>query len=511
MRAAGARWLVALLLAAPSAFAADYWSYEYKNIDVTVAGSSTYAQRVARNADRLGVALAQILDFRPSSRLPTHIYVLPDEEIVQLLGASGNSTFSTSGYDSTVIASAGRSNEDHFWGVYFGYIGSLLAGDGALRYPYWFKIGVPEVFATATLEHEHVRTGGIAPGYALTVAGGKLIPVRTFLALDPEDPRLQSPAFADMYTAESWYLTREVLVEGRHRDEFAHYLGLLNEGSSEPAAFAASFAASYEDLDRMLHDDLHATAHVFILESPSDERPDTAPPRRLEAPEVAARLAAANLASGRRPEALRLAALALHDDPANETALLAACEAQLLDWNYPAVLAAVNAMAAHDSPSPQALAESAAALTIVASAVSAGHAALGADPAVLLERARQDYQAALAADPENLRSWAGLAGLYGAQRNAAAARELLPAATAALERHPRNANLAYALAHMCAQTQQWECAARFAGAWRDNALTEANREEAAAFEAHLRAYRQRLASAAPPAASAPSPAPAASH
>ena len=77
-------WLAALLLAAPGAYAADYWSYEYKNIDVTVAGTSAYAEHVARNADRLGVALAQILDFRPTSRLPTHIYVLPDEEIVQI-------------------------------------------------------------------------------------------------------------------------------------------------------------------------------------------------------------------------------------------------------------------------------------------------------------------------------------------------------------------------------------------------------------------------------------------
>jgi tetratricopeptide (TPR) repeat protein len=499
------------LLTAPAAPGADYWAYQYKHIDVTVAGSSGYARNVARNADRLDVALSQVLNFRSAARLPTHIFVLPDDEIVKLLGASGSATYSTTGYDTTVIASAGRSEDDRYWGVYFGYVGSLLAGDGALRYPYWFRLGVPELFASTEFDSRRIRTGGIAPGYAFTVADGKLIPLRTFLALEEQDPQLQSAAIAGMYAAQSWFLTREVLVEGRHRDEFSRYLALLSEGRGERAAFAASFSVSYEDLDRMLRDDRRAAAHVYVLPSSVDVRPDAAPPRKLAAPEVAARLAAANLAAGHRPEALRLAGQALAVDPANETALCTAIEAQLLNWNYSAVLAAVNALVAHGRPSPPALAERAAALTILASAVSAGHADLGVDAATLLRHAREDYQGALAADPEDLRSWAGLAGLYGAERDAAAARALLPAATEALGRHPRNANLAYALAHMCAQTQQWGCAAKFAAAWRDNALTAASRADAAAFEAHLSAYRARLASAAPPVAPPPAPVPPASR
>jgi len=501
------------LLAAPRAPGADYWTYQYKQIDVTVAGSSGYARLVARNADRLGTALTRVLNFRSEARLPTHIFVLPDDEIVKLLGAGSTATYSTTGYDTTVIASAGRGEDDRYWGVYFGYVGSLLAGEGALRYPYWFRLGVPELFASTEFDSHRIRTGGIAAGYAYTVADGKLIPLRTLLALEEQDPRLQTAAFADMYAAQSWFLTREVLVEGRHRDEFDRYLTLLSAGRSERAAFAASFSVSYEDLDRMLRDDRRAPAHVYVLPSPADERPDAAPPRRLPAPEVAARLAAAYLAAGHRAEALRLAGEALAADPADETALCTAIDVQLLNWNYPAVLAAVNALVAHGRPSPRALAERAAAVVVLASAVSAGHADLGVDAPTLLRHAREDYRAALAADAEDLRSWAGLAGLYGAARDVAAARELLPAATQAFDRHPRNANLAYALAHMCAQTQQWDCAAKFAAAWRDNALTAASRADAVAFEAHLSAYRTRLASAAPagappPAADHPAPAPA---
>jgi hypothetical protein len=140
---------------------------------------------------------------------------------------------------------------------------------------------------------------------------------------------------------------------------------------------------------------------------------------------------------------------------------------------------------------------------VLASAVTGGDAALAVDAPTMLRYAQRYYEAAIAANPEDLRSWAGLAGLYGAQRDTAAARSLLPAASQALTRHPGNANLAYALAHMCAQTQQWDCAQQFAGSWRENAPTEASRAEAATFESRLSADRQRLASAPPAESSTP--------
>jgi hypothetical protein len=254
----------------------------------------------------------------------------------------------------------------------------------------------------------------------------------------------------------------------------------------------------------MLRADQRVAAHVFLLSSPEDKSADTTPPRKLAPPEVEARLALVNLKTGRRAQALRLALAALHDDPANERALRVVAEAQLEEGDYPASFAAVDRLSG-GTLSPEGMAECAGILTVLASAVTAGHVVLPVDAATLLKFVERYYQAAIAANPEDLRSWAGLAGFYGAQRDAAAAQALLPGASQALSRHPGNVNLAYALAHMCAQTQQWDCALRFAGAWRENALTEANRAEAAAFESRLTAYRQRLASA-PPADASPPPA-----
>src|SRR5215472_11047899 len=404
-----------LLMAGPAAAPGmEYWGYQYRNIDVTVAGSSAYAQHVARNADRLGAALDQILRLKADARPPTHIYVLPDDEIVKVLGSSGTSNYSSSGYDATVIASRGEGSSGDYWGVYFGYVGSVLAGEGAARYPYWFRLGVPEVFATTEFERDHISTGGIGTAYAFTVAGGTLIPLRTFLAIKEQDPQLQAGALSEMYAAESWYLTREILVESRYRDEFGRYFALLRQGTSEQAAFAASFNVSYEDLDRMLREDRGTHAHIFMLASPVDDSPDSVPPRRLSRPEVQARLAYVNLKVGRRAEALRLAGVALRDDPANERALRVAAEAQLEAGNYPASFAAVDALSRSAQLSLDAAAESAAILTVLAAAVTGGDATLAVDAPKLLAYARHYYEAVIATNPEDLRSWAGLAGLNGA-------------------------------------------------------------------------------------------------
>jgi tetratricopeptide (TPR) repeat protein len=496
MRPFAARVGACLLLLAPvDAPAADYWAYRYKNIDVTAVGGSVYAQNAARNADRLGAALSQILSFKSDALLPTHIYILSEDDIKRALGSSNQSTYTTSGFDTTVITDLGGSSQDRYWGVYFGYVGSLLAGDGALRYPFWLRIGVPQVFATPEFEHDRIKTGGVSAGFANTIATGTLIPLRVFLALRNGDPQLHTPAYEAMYEAESWYLAREILVEGRHRKEFGQYLQLMHEGKSEREAFAASFSISYEDLDAMLRADMRGQSHIYIVASPADTSPETAPPRKLAASEVQARLGRVNLAMGHRAEALRLANESLRAEPANENALLVLAAAEAKDGDYGTALKAVDQLAAHGGLSPEDLIESADVLRLLAEAVTGKRASLDVDAATLLSRAKTGYQSALSAT-DDLRGWAGLAEVYAAQRDVEAARALLPTVIHALERHPRNVNLAYALTLMCAATNQPDEALKFAAIWRENTLDDASRDQAAAYESRLRASLERRAAAA---------------
>jgi tetratricopeptide (TPR) repeat protein len=498
MRVSTAR-VACLLPLAPlaSAYGAEFWAYQYKHLDVTAVGDAAGAVKIARNLERLDAALTRILSLKATNRLPTHIYVLPEAQIRQLMGDS-TSEYSTSGFDATVITeidAQGRGS-DPYWGVYFGYVGSLLAGDGALRYPYWFRIGVPQVFATTEFEYDHLKTGGISPGSAYTLMTRSWIPMRTFLALQQGDPQLQGGPYLDMYGAESWYLTREVLVESRYREQFGRYLELLHEGKSESEAFAASLPISYEELDKVLRADLRAPTHVYRLESPHDASSVPGSPVRLTEGEVQARLAVVDLATRHRAEALRLAGEALKAEPANEHALRVLARAQLQEQNYAAALAAVDQLAAH-SPTPDGLGESGDVLRELASAQAGHRAALTVDAGTLMQRAKAAYEGALASNPEDLRSWAGLAELYASRRDLDGARAFLPSAMQALERHPRNVTLAYALTEMCAQTNQPESALKFAGIWRENALTDHDRDRATAAQSRLEAYLERRSALAP--------------
>ena len=480
-------WLA--ILAPAGAPCADYWTYQYKNIDVTAVAGGGYVESVAHNADRLGDALGRILGFKSDVRLPTHIYILADDDVKRLTGHVGDASFNTSGYDTNVVTSLGE-RENRYWGVWFGYVGSLLIGDGSLRFPYWFRTGVPEVFATTEFERERIRTGGISRGWAYTVSNHKWIPLRTFLTLHPDDPQLRDEQYAEMYAAESWYLTREIMVESRHRSEFAKYLELMHEGRSERDAFTHSFTVSYEELDGMLRDDMRAATHIYVISTPNDTSPEAAPPRKLTASEAQARLARVNLFLGHRAEALVLADAALHGEPGNESALRVVAAAQLKEGNYAGALATVDQLAGLGTLSSDAMAESADVLKSLGEAVSARRASLNVDSAALFRRARADYERALSRS-EDLRSWGGLAELYALERDSEGARAFLPAASRALERHPRNANLAWALTRMCAAANQPEEALKFAAMWRENALSDWSRDQAAAYESRLRASMER--------------------
>src|SRR5256885_10758362 len=71
----------ALLLCPVShaAIAEDYWSYVYKNFDVTTAAGSGYTVSLAHDLARFDKALTRILRLS-EKHVPTHIYELPPKQ-----------------------------------------------------------------------------------------------------------------------------------------------------------------------------------------------------------------------------------------------------------------------------------------------------------------------------------------------------------------------------------------------------------------------------------------------
>jgi tetratricopeptide (TPR) repeat protein len=459
-----------LSTAAGPAVAEDYWSYSLGSVEVVTADGSGRAVALAQNLMRFDAALAQILEV-PAVHLPTHVYELPSRVTAELLGDPRLTSYRSSDYEVTVLTGVTPLGSGmHNWGPLFGYAGARVATGRAARSPHWFKIGVPDLFATTEFDFNRVKTGGLNRAEVVALAGKKLIPTRVLLRLDASDPQLTSQQFRTLFQAESWYLAREVFVEAMLRPEFGRYLDLIRDGSSEPEAFTASFKLSYEDLDKRLYDALSRPIHIYVLNVPHGA-PAEGEARRLSPAEADARLAEIYLRSHQADGAQRLVDQALREDPTSELALRVRARLSLRREEFGAALADADKLATLPAPSAPGLTDRGEILMRLAAAVSNGDASVGADAATLDEHARAAFEDAVHADPEELRAWADLAGITARRADSAAAKTLLARAQPVLERHRENGALARELARMCVATGQRSAAIPFAEIWRDDAIS----------------------------------------
>lgn len=282
----------ALLLVAPVAAVAggdEYWSYSFRNVEVTAAGNSAYATNIARYCVRLDGMLTSILGINASDRPHVHIYALPQAQVRQILGDEDRVSYRVSPAGNVVLMNNASVRDSDYWGAYFGYTAALLASDGRLKGPDWFRQGVPLVFASTKYKGNRATLGTVRVKYALTLGqGSALVPMRTFLTLERASVSANAGT-RDAYDAEAWGLAHEVFVEGWHRGEFAKYLGLLREGSPSSEAFAASFNMTYEQLDKEFAFALRRSAYAYTMNAP-DPGPGGEPARLLSAEEMKVRL-----------------------------------------------------------------------------------------------------------------------------------------------------------------------------------------------------------------------------
>lgn len=283
---------VLLQWASLSAVAAgtDYWTYTYRNVEVTAAGSGAYAVNLARYCVRLDGMLTRILGIKTAERPAVHLYALPPEQVRRLLGDGDRVSYRISSAGNFILTNNSSAHDSDYWGAYFGYTASLLASDHLLNGPDWYKAGVPLVFASTKYHGDRAQLGTVPFGYGLTLGqGSALIPMAEFLSLK------RATVYGDaarikLYDAEAWGLAHEVFVEGWHRKEFAEYLDLMRQGSDEPAAFASSFTVTHEQLDKEFAYALHQRAYVYTLSAPDPGAAGEAA-QPLSAEEVKERLA----------------------------------------------------------------------------------------------------------------------------------------------------------------------------------------------------------------------------
>jgi len=284
----GVAALVALGVWAGAARAADsvYWGYQYEDIEVTAAGSSEYAVRLAHNLKRFDQALVKILHFDSPKRVPVKLYALAPRDMERLMGKDVAYAVRPYRQATLIVTSSGwGSGGGGYQGAYFGYIEGLLVSNGAEHYPPWYRYGVPMMLSDVSFVGDRLTVGGVLHTWSQTIAAGVWMPIRTLLQARAHDPVVRE----DMFVGESWYLAREVFIEGKYRDEFLHYLALIGQGQSEADAYQAAFTVPYETFDHMLQAARSEAWHQYVMhvtDSPGSEHPV-----RLSTQEAQARLA----------------------------------------------------------------------------------------------------------------------------------------------------------------------------------------------------------------------------
>jgi hypothetical protein len=476
-------FLALLAGVAGAAHADDYWTYRYGDIEVVSTMGRERAVSLARDLARFDGVLNRILH-SPEIHVLTRIYELPPSQVKALLGDENRTIFHYTGYEALVVTGPPLHNVAHNWGPNFGYAGSFMISGRLVRVPYWFRVGVPALFARTEFDGPRAKTGGVDPGYMNRLMRSTLIPSRVMLQLQGSDPQLNDPAFTAVFEAQSWFLSKEVLVENRLRGEFARYLGLLRQGKSEAEAFAQSFSISYEDLDKVLQQDLTRPAHAFLVDAPRETAAESAA-ERLTSGASLAQFAALQLQWRHRDEALKLAADAARMDPASEVAQSVLARGNLEAGNGAESLAAANRLAGLEMRSIEARTYGAEVLAGIARAVGARQTSVGVEAGELGRRAIEGYEEVIRTNPEYLRAWGGLAGVLADRGDRAAAQAFISRAQPVLEQHPYSSSLARALAILAARTGQRSNAFLFAQYWRNNAVSQEEQDKAIAFAAEI--------------------------
>lgn len=315
------------LTGATQALADEYWTYSNGNLAVTAAGTGAFAVNIARYSLRFDALLTRILGIKSTERPAFEIYAMPGRQMKAFVDQDSGAAYRVNGNSVLVVMQNDSQDARRYWGAFFGYTAGLLSSSHALHGPDWYMIGVPAVFADTVFEGGRAQLGNVTPGFAYTLTSdASLIPMRTFLALSHAQAKAQGEHYRDLYDAESWYLAREIFVEGKHRAEFGRYLDAIRQGSDERTAFATSFTISYEDLDHELAVAMHERAHHYVLEAPDSPIGAAETAERLSPAELNGRFALLALRCGRPALAEQFAQVALKADPANPSAMRAVAQ-----------------------------------------------------------------------------------------------------------------------------------------------------------------------------------------
>jgi len=230
--------LAALVISTPLAsMAADqYWEYNYRGVDVLSSYSAKYAEDIALKLHRLDLAITKFLTIKPGIwRAPTSVYAVSRGTFQQVRSIKQEemSEYLSTPFANTILIDTSQTSGKWLFSAYYGYTGSILVSAFSYRYPDWFLRGLSELFGASEIRGRDVTIGGVDQDRASWLYQGFPIPVKTLLRIRANDPQLLDAQVQASYSAECWLLVHLIMIEGRYRPQFMHYLELLDQGKEE--------------------------------------------------------------------------------------------------------------------------------------------------------------------------------------------------------------------------------------------------------------------------------------
>jgi tetratricopeptide (TPR) repeat protein len=112
----------------------------------------------------------------------------------------------------------------------------LLMRRAGANFPPWLSEGLAEVFSTIRIARDRVQLGDAPPGRLGALRNGPWFPLGTLLSMPADSPLRGTRHGSEMFYAESWALTRMLLLSPEYAPRFRAFLGRIGDASASSAA-----------------------------------------------------------------------------------------------------------------------------------------------------------------------------------------------------------------------------------------------------------------------------------
>jgi tetratricopeptide (TPR) repeat protein len=298
-------------------------------------------RRIALDLEELRAVLGKLTTYELRSPVPTLIYLFKNQRsFTPFKHLYQGEPAPVSGYflsrnDANYIALAADSR-DASEIVFHEYV-HYVSQNNLWWMPVWLSEGFAEFYQTFEVVGSAAYIGLPVSSHLVLLRNRTLIPFRELLAVDLASPLYNERNRKTAFYAQSWALTHYLMLGSpERRQQLGRYLGLLQTGTPEPAAFARAFEAEYSDLEAEVRAHLRGPQLPFVRAETAVAIDTAFEVREMSRAEVLYRLGdllASQLPE--RPEALEFFEMAVGADPGHSPSLtaLALVAERRADWD----------------------------------------------------------------------------------------------------------------------------------------------------------------------------------